>query len=117
MSTLLNLLLPALLLVFTVPWCVRMLRHRTPEPAVERVAQLAEMTALVAVGAAVMRFDVVPAWSWYPSAAAVAVGSTALCVRWPRLTTSAPPVHRWRSTAALVASAALLVLVMYASLR
>lgn len=117
MSTLLNLLLPVLLLAFTVPWCVRMLRHRTPEPALERVAQLASMTALVAVGAAVMRFDVIPAWSWYPSAAAVAVGSTALCVRWPRLATSASPARPWRTTASLVASAALLVLVMYASLR
>lgn len=117
MSTMVNLLLPVLLLVFTVPWCVRMLRRRSPAPALERVAQLASMTALVAVGAMVLRFDIVPAWSWYPSAAAVAVGATALCVRWPELATAAPPAHRGRTIASLVASTALLVLVMYASLR
>lgn len=117
MSMVANLLLPVLLLVFTVPWCVRMLRRRSSAPALERVAQLASMTAVVAVGAVVMRFDIVPAWSWYPSAAAVAVGATALCVRWPELATAAPPAHRGRTMASLVASAALLVLVLYASLR
>ncbi|WP_372698055.1 hypothetical protein [Arthrobacter sp. JSM 101049] len=117
MSTIVNLLLPVVLLVFTVPWCLRMLRDRTPAPALERVAHMASMTALVAVGAVVMRFDLVPAWTWYAPAAVVGVGAVALCLRWPALVCPDPPRRRAATVVSLVANAALLVLVMYASIR
>lgn len=117
MSTYVAVAVPLILLALTVPWCLRMVRSRTAEPALNRIGSLVAVTALAVLGVVVMGTGAVPLWSWYPTAAAVAVGATALGVRWPTLVGPGPAEHRIRTVVSLVIEGALLVLVMYGFLH
>lgn len=117
MNTFIAYAVPLILLLFTAPWCLRMLRTTSAEPALNRLAQLTTLTTLAALGMVALRADIVPSWSWYPSAVAVGVGAIALCIRWPTLVRPGPPERRIRTVVSLVIEGALLVLVMYGFLH
>lgn len=117
MSTTIAYAVPVILLALTAPWCLRMLRTTSAEPALNRIGSMVAVTALAALGMVVLRAGIVPMWSWYPTAAAVAVGAIALTVRWPTLVRPGPPERRIRTVVSLVIEGALLVLVMYGFLH
>ena len=117
MSTFIAYAVPVILLALTAPWCLRMLRTTSAEPALNRIAQLTGMTALAALGMVVLRADIVPLWSWYPTAVAVGVGAIALSFRWPTVVRSGPADRRIGTVVSLVINGALLVLVLYGFLR
>ncbi|MDN5824997.1 MAG: hypothetical protein L0H47_11865, partial [Micrococcaceae bacterium] len=108
---------PVILLAFTAPWCFRMLRTRTAEPALNRISQLMSMTALAALGMVALRADIVPSWTWCPTAVAVGVGAVALSARWPTLVRSGPADRRIRTVVSLVIESMVLVVVLYGLLR
>ncbi len=117
MSTYIAYAMPFILLALTAPWCLRMMRTTSSEPALNRIAQLTSMTALAVFGTTVLRADIVPGWTWYPTALAVGVGAVALSLRWPVLVRSGPPDRKIRTVVSLGITAALLVVVLYGSLR
>lgn len=117
MSMVIGYAVAAVLLALTVPWCLRMLRTTTTEPALNRIGQLVAMAGAAAMVATIVRLGVTPAWTWYPTAVAVGVGAIALSVRWPTVVRSGPADRTIRTVVSLVVEGTLLVLLLYGFLR